>query len=146
MFLAGITAYALAQAAPPAPAGNGLPDGPGKPVVERSCASCHALKVIVSKKATKDEWAKTVNDMVNRGAQLSDDEIDMVIDYLSANFKPDEAKIEQATAQTMTDHLHSLDRLADIGPVAAQRRSLSLARYMAPFPGGGLESRLPRTY
>lgn len=70
------------------PAEASLPDGPGKAIVLRACVQCHALKVVTSKRASADNWATTVNNMVNRGAVLSDDEMDEVIDYLSRNFKP----------------------------------------------------------
>lgn len=65
-----------------------LPNGPGKDVVLRACVKCHSLKITTSKRASEDEWATSVNNMVNRGAVLSDDEVDEVIDYLSKNFKP----------------------------------------------------------
>ena len=65
-----------------------LPDGPGKDIVLRACVKCHALKITTSKRATEDGWAASVNTMVNRGAVLSDDEVDEVIEYLSKNFKP----------------------------------------------------------
>jgi hypothetical protein len=71
--------------------------------------------------------------MVTRGADLSDDEIDKVIEYLSTNFKPDDAKIEQSTTQTKMNLFQSLDQLAGVGPIA-RRRGLSLAQYMTPFP------------
>jgi len=77
------------------PAEPSLPDGPGKDVILRACTQCHDLKVITSKRATEDEWAKTVNDMINRGAVLSDDEADAVIDYLSKHFKPAESNPKQ---------------------------------------------------
>ena len=65
-----------------------LPDGAGKPIVQRACTTCHTLNVITTRRASQPEWAKTVDDMVNRGADLSDDDIDKVVDYLSTNFKP----------------------------------------------------------
>ena len=65
-----------------------LPNGPGKDVVLRACVKCHSLKITTSKRGSEDEWATSVNNMVNRGAVLSDDEVDEVIDYLSKNFKP----------------------------------------------------------
>jgi len=77
------------------PADPPLPDGPGKDIVQRACTQCHDLKVITSKRATEDEWAKTVNDMINRGAVLSDDEADAVIDYLSKHFRPAESDPKQ---------------------------------------------------
>ncbi len=77
------------------PAEPPLPNGPGKDVVLRECTKCHDLKVITSKRASEDDWAKTVADMVSRGADLSDDEVDKVIDYLSKNFKPAESDKKQ---------------------------------------------------
>lgn len=94
-----MSAHALAQAAPPASPKSALPDGSGKPIVERACTACHSLNVIVTKKASRDDWTNVVNEMVTRGADLSDDEIDKVIEYLSTNFKPDDAKTEQTTQQ-----------------------------------------------
>jgi cytochrome c5 len=72
-----------------------LPNGPGKDIVLRACVKCHSLKITTSKRASEDEWATSVNNMVNRGAVLSDDEIDEVIDYLSKNFKPVESDQKQ---------------------------------------------------
>lgn len=130
MLMVVMSAHAFAQAAPPASPNDSLPDGPGKPIIQRACANCHSLKVIVSKKATKDDWTKTVNEMVTRGADLSDDEIDKVIDYLATNFKPDNPKIEYSTPQTTMNLFQSLDQLTGV----AHRRTLSLNRYMTPFP------------
>jgi mono/diheme cytochrome c family protein len=89
------------QTQPPSPipsAEASLPNGPGKEIVLRACVKCHSLKVTTSKRATEDEWATSVNTMVNRGAVLSDDEVDEVIDYLSKNFKPVESDQKQPDA------------------------------------------------
>ena len=63
-----------------------LPPGKGKTIVARSCASCHSLKVVTSKRASKEQWATLVDQMISRGADVSDDEIDPLIEYLSRNF------------------------------------------------------------
>jgi len=63
-----------------------LPPGKGKNIVQRACSHCHALKVVTSKRATRDQWAALVDQMVSRGAELDDDEIDVVVDYLAKNF------------------------------------------------------------
>jgi hypothetical protein len=70
------------------PADPPLPDSPGKDLVLRACVKCHNLKVITTKRASEEEWTRSVDNMINRGAELSDDEADQVIDYLSRNFKP----------------------------------------------------------
>lgn len=67
---------------------TGLPPGKGKPIVERACAGCHALKAVTSKRATQEQWASLVDQMITRGADLSDDEIETVVAYLSKNFGP----------------------------------------------------------
>jgi hypothetical protein len=133
IFMIAMSANAFAQAAPAASPKSALPDRAGKPIVERACAGCHSLKVIVTKKATRDDWTTVVNEMVTRGADLSDDEIDTVIEYLSTNFKPDDAKIEQTTQLAMTNLFQPLGQLPGVGPIV-RRRAPSLARYMTPFP------------
>jgi|SRR5438034_4385064 competence protein ComEA len=75
-----------------------LPPGKGKAIVQRTCSHCHALKVVTSKRATKDQWSALVDQMVSRGADLSDDEIDIVVDYLAKNFGA--AKTSPPSSQT----------------------------------------------
>jgi cytochrome c5 len=96
IFIAASLSVVAAQSTPAAPAGAALPDGPGKSIVQRSCNACHALGVITSKRASPDQWSQVVNEMVSRGADLSDDEIDTLIQYLSTNFGPAEPKSEHS--------------------------------------------------
>ncbi len=77
------------------PAEPPLPEGHGKDVVMRACVKCHNLKVITTKRASEEEWATSVDNMINRGAELSDDEADEVINYLSKNFGPAESDKKQ---------------------------------------------------
>jgi competence protein ComEA len=91
VFLAVGLSSAYAQTAPPAAA---MPDGAGKPIVQRACSACHALTVVTSKHASQKEWDQVVNQMVSRGADLTDDEIDTVIAYLAKNYGP----LDQQTA------------------------------------------------
>ena len=93
---AALTESARTQTQPSDP----LPNGAGKPIVLRACTACHTLTVITTRRASQAEWAKTVDDMVNRGADLSDDDIDKVIDYLSTNFKPIDSDSKQPAANT----------------------------------------------
>jgi competence protein ComEA len=69
-----------------ATAAQTLPDGPGKATVQKMCTPCHGLENVVRARMTKERWGSVVDDMVSRGAQASDDEIDQVINYLAANF------------------------------------------------------------
>jgi competence ComEA-like helix-hairpin-helix protein len=63
-----------------------LPDSPRKAVFERMCTSCHGIESIVRARNSRERWGEVVDDMVSRGAQGTDDEIESVIDYLAANF------------------------------------------------------------
>jgi competence ComEA-like helix-hairpin-helix protein len=75
----GITGAALAQ---------DLPAGKNKDLVQRACTSCHELDISDSQRMTRDQWWDVVQEMVGRGANLSDEEIEQVSDYLAANFGP----------------------------------------------------------
>ncbi len=63
-----------------------LPPGKGKAIVQRDCAGCHALKVITSKRASREQWSALVDQMVSRGADVPDEEIETVVEYLAKNF------------------------------------------------------------
>jgi len=65
-----------------------LPEGAGKALVERSCEKCHTLEGILKTKATRARWTKIVDDMVARGAEGTDRELEIIIDYLAKNFGP----------------------------------------------------------
>jgi competence protein ComEA len=69
-----------------AAAAQTLPDGPGKATVQKMCTPCHGIENVVRARMTKERWGSVVDDMVSRGAQGTDDEIDQVINYLAANF------------------------------------------------------------
>ncbi|HYA17774.1 MAG TPA: c-type cytochrome [Bryobacteraceae bacterium] len=66
-----------------------LPDGPGKELVQKQCASCHGLYKVTDERKTEEEWAVEVDKMVATGATLSDAEFDIVVKYLAKNFGPE---------------------------------------------------------
>jgi alcohol dehydrogenase (cytochrome c) len=63
-----------------------LPDGAGRAVVERMCTTCHGVEQFTGLRMTKEHWSQTVDDMVARGAQGSDADINQVVLYLSEHF------------------------------------------------------------
>jgi hypothetical protein len=62
------------------------PSGPGLDLIDKQCSACHTTATIFSQRKTPDDWAATVQLMVDRGAELKPDESDVVIDYLAKNF------------------------------------------------------------
>jgi competence protein ComEA len=101
IFCAGLTlcGWLIGVNFAPALAGAGqsdLPDGPGKAQVERICSGCHEVGVFTQDHSTKERWAAVVDDMVSRGAEASDEEINQIVEYLSKNFGPAKAEGQKA--------------------------------------------------
>jgi competence protein ComEA len=69
-----------------APSGEGLPDGPGKDVMVRTCGVCHEPRRAASVRLTRDGWSSVLDDMIRRGAKGSDEDFAAILDYLTANF------------------------------------------------------------
>src|ERR671924_163298 len=60
-----------------------LPDGPGKAMVEATCAKCHGLNFITNSFGfTRDEWVRLFSSMVTPPKA----EADAIADYLAKHF------------------------------------------------------------
>ncbi len=55
----------------------------GKSLVEERCTKCHGLGQVEQAKKTEAEWKATVERMVGKGAQLSQEEQALVIQHLA---------------------------------------------------------------
>jgi len=66
-----------------------LPPGEGREMVMTSCTGCHNLKSTVHARKSRADWTKSVNDMIQRGAQIFPEEIEPITAYLSKTFGPD---------------------------------------------------------
>jgi cytochrome c5 len=63
-----------------------LPPGNGKDIVQGRCSLCHDLGWIASARKNRQEWEAVVRDMSERGPQATPDQIQTIVDYLTANF------------------------------------------------------------
>jgi cytochrome c5 len=77
------------EAAPPVVAQGGLPDGEGKDVVVKACTTCHESDYFTTKKHTKDEWKAVVDTMIGYGAEITDEQAEIIATYLTKNFGKD---------------------------------------------------------
>src|SRR5262245_47548731 len=68
------------QQSTPAPAPSRAVD---KATYDNLCGSCHEPERGLSTRRTRDQWLQTVNLMVARGAQGTDDELFGVVEYLT---------------------------------------------------------------
>jgi hypothetical protein len=50
------------------------------------CSSCHTLARISEQELTRDEWREETEGMISEGAAISDEEYDLLLDYLAKNF------------------------------------------------------------
>lgn len=70
-----------------------FPDGPGKETFLKVCTQCHEADPIASLRYSRDEWKDLVYDMKGKGADASDDECNVIVEYLFKNFgKKEESK------------------------------------------------------
>ena len=64
-----------------------LPPGGVKELVRKRCGtSCHSLDVLASQRTDQNGWNAIVQNMVAHGAQASNAEIQVIVEYLATNF------------------------------------------------------------
>jgi DNA uptake protein ComE-like DNA-binding protein len=82
-----------------------FPDGPGKVIIMRACGKCHSTDQIARQQKTEENWQATVVRMAGRGADVTTDEVNIVVKYLSANFlkvaDASKTNINKATAKDL---------------------------------------------
>src|SRR5262245_22916104 len=78
----GPSAQGNAAPVPAAPAPTG-PDAEATNLVTRACGSCHSLDRVKNKTGDKDAWNSTVTRMMDKGAALTDQQVPLVVDFLT---------------------------------------------------------------
>ena len=110
-YLALISAAALI-AATAANQGGGLPEGKGKTILVRACVGCHEIDTVMGSRYTESGWRRTVDDMVSRGAEGSEQEIADVVAYLTKYFG--KVNVNKATAAQLRESLGLTDKEAQV--------------------------------
>jgi hypothetical protein len=64
----------------------GLPEGAGKAAFEARCLSCHDAARAINMRRTRAEWERIIDDMVARGANGTEAELDGIASYLTKFF------------------------------------------------------------
>jgi mono/diheme cytochrome c family protein len=64
------------------------PPGDGREIVSVACVQCHVPSIIMNLREGPAGWRAHVLDMVTRGAQVKNSEVDAVVAYLASNFAP----------------------------------------------------------
>ena len=79
-------------------------DPEGAKLLKRLCGQCHKLEMVTSRRLTKEGWTKTVQAMVDKGADASDEEFSAVIEYL-AKYYGDRLNVNKAAAAQIATFL-----------------------------------------
>jgi mono/diheme cytochrome c family protein len=90
---------------------HGPPAGPALTLINERCSACHTADQVLSARKTPEDWASTVQSMVDRGADLNADEQTALVAYLRTNFSAAPSPSGGATQPT--------------GPAAASQRKSS---------------------
>jgi len=69
----------------------GFPEGPGMDILRTKCRTCHMPDRVKQKGRERDAWDALVHNMMNRGADITDTELPVLIDYLAKNWPPGNA-------------------------------------------------------
>ena len=116
LYLFACPLLALAQA-------PDMPEGNGREIIQRTCTKCHDAFHYATVFATRPTWEKTIDTMIQRGANLPDAAArDTVINYfarffgVTANVNDDTAKeletkleIPQAEAEAIVKYREAND-------------------------------------
>ena len=78
-----------------------LPEGPGKAQVEKICKQCHELERSIAPRQNREGWQGIIDKMVTLGAEGSEEDFELIVDYLAKNFPAAEVpkiNVNKATA------------------------------------------------
>jgi len=84
LFVTMVVLIIVACGSPSSPEPTPTPtEHPGKAVVSSRCIGCHELNRVTNAAYDEKGWQLTVDRMVLNGAQLTDEQVEMAVDYLS---------------------------------------------------------------
>ncbi len=78
--------FALLLACSPLVPAQQLPEGRGKEALIKVCSPCHGPENVIGLAKTRDEWAELVGQMLSYGANGTEEELNLIVDYLARNF------------------------------------------------------------
>jgi competence protein ComEA len=96
-----------------------LPPGEGRELLLKTCVGCHQITVVTSQHRSESKWTDTIVEMRNRGANGSDEDMEQIIHYLTANFGP-----ESAPAKVNINSASSTDIVAGLSLSEAEANAI----------------------
>src|SRR5947208_9867995 len=77
---------AVVLAAPTA--GLAQPPTGARQAFEKVCGACHSLETVTSQRRTRPQWQESIASMVARGAKGTEEELALILDYLTVQYGP----------------------------------------------------------
>ena len=94
MAATAVIAVQPARAQAPAPAPAAAPATPQPDAVrvlfETTCSNCHDLSVITGQRKSREDWTVTMENMMVKGAPITDDQARQILEYLVKTY-PDKS-------------------------------------------------------
>lgn len=63
--------------------------GAGVDMVRSRCSACHAATMITTRRLSARQWGAVVDQMIAKGAQVSDADYDVIVAYLAQTYGAD---------------------------------------------------------
>ncbi len=60
----------------------------GEKLLEQQCTGCHEKSKVVTVGRTRDEWSQKVDQMIDFGAELTEEEREILVEYLAETYEP----------------------------------------------------------
>jgi cytochrome c5 len=86
-------------------------DDPGERVMNASCLACHDVRRIQVQAMDAEQWAKTVDTMVEKGAKVSADDVPLLVNYLVQHHGPMPEGRGKAIVLNVCTMCHDLTRI-----------------------------------
>jgi len=97
-------------AAPIAPAAQAEGDR-GERLMNASCQGCHELRVLQVQAKSAEEWTKSIDDMIAKGAKVAKEDIPVLVDYLVDHHGPLPNGAGKAIVLNVCTMCHDLKRI-----------------------------------
>ncbi len=115
-----------------------LPGASGKQVVVRMCTGCHDVETVIGSRRTKLGWRQNVDDMISRGAEGSEEDVDAVVAYLTTYFG--KVNVNTATAEDLEKVLELSEKEAqEIVSYREKNRTIKDFEELKKVPGVSAE-------
>ena len=86
-------------------------DERGERLMNASCQDCHQVRVLQVQAKNAEEWIRTIDDMIAKGAKVAKEDIPVLVDYLVEHHGPLPNGAGKAVVLNVCTMCHDLSRI-----------------------------------